>query len=292
MPMRLDTMTVLTAPSRIEESITAKPSIECRLCDGLATPLFEQRVLGRWDVEYFQCPGCDLIQSEKPTWLAEAYSSAICAADTGAIQRNYLTAELTTAVAWVLGIKPHSPCCDYGGGHGVLVRLMRDRGFDFRLLDRYAANLFARGFEADPSTSFEMVTAFEVFEHFDDVAKELSNVFASRPAVVLAGTMLHHGHEPGWWYYTPSTGQHIAFYSQKTMQFVARRFGYAVSGSRAYTLFIRQDAGVAKWRIALARWLVRKSKGNATNGWVKALLKMGPRFESRTLGDCGLLNLP
>ena len=37
---------------------------------------------------------------------------------------------------------------DYGAGTGLLVRAMRDSGCDFRTFDRYAKNVFARGFEA------------------------------------------------------------------------------------------------------------------------------------------------
>ncbi len=49
----------------------------------------------------------------------------------------------------------------------MFVRLMRDNGFDFYRSDRQCENLFAKGFEAslDVSPSYELLTAFEVFEH-------------------------------------------------------------------------------------------------------------------------------
>ena len=81
----------------------------CRLCHGPTAFLFCQRVLHRHDVPYFRCANCDLIQSEEPWWLGEAYSSAICSFDTGAIARNMLV-RLTTAIAWLLNITPQSKC--------------------------------------------------------------------------------------------------------------------------------------------------------------------------------------
>jgi hypothetical protein len=276
-------MTTLAAPQL---------AAACRLCGAPASPIFRQTILDRHDAAYFQCAVCDLIQTEPPYWLDEAYASALCAADTGAIHRNLLTADLTTALARLLGLTPRSRCLDYGGGHGVFVRMMRDRGFDFRLHDRYAENLFAPGFEADPGAPFDLVTAFEVVEHFADVATDLKRLFGSRPRCLLISTQLHRGHEPGWWYYTPHTGQHIAFYSEKTMRRIAGDFGYRVAGSRAYTLFIRDDSEIAAWRITLAQRLIRSSRGDRSNVWILALAHLAPPFPSRTISDSDRLMPP
>jgi hypothetical protein len=248
--------------------------------------LFQCVVLKKYPVGYFRCPECDLIQTERPTWLDEAYAKAICASDTGAINRNVLTCRLTMAVARLLGITPASRCLDFGGGHGVFVRMMRDRGLRFEWSDVYAKNLFAVGFEGRAADTYDLVTSFEVLEHLVDVSGELNSLFAGRPAAVLVGTMLHRGHEPGWWYYSPHTGQHVAFYSSQTMSHVAARFGYSAAGSRAHTLFIRNDAPIAPWRRRWAEALVRRSKGNATHRWVAAMEWALPRFPALTEADC------
>ena len=60
---------------------------------------------------------------------------------------------------------------DWAGGHGVLVRLMRDAEFDFYWQDRYAQNLFARGFEWGADSGLQpatLATAIEVLEHAPD----------------------------------------------------------------------------------------------------------------------------
>lgn len=231
--------------------------IPCRLCGGETTHFMEARVLTRHDVRYFRCAACDLIQSELPHWLDEAYGSAISALDTGAIQRNTFTARLTLAVGTALGLDPSERCLDFGGGCGVLTRMMRDAGWHFTWSDKYGPNLFARGFEGDPAQSHELVTAFEVFEHLSDVRGELANLFAPRPRVVLASTVLHDG-QPSrdWWFFGFGHGQHVAFFSAKTMRLIARDFGYEVIAAPSRTLFIRRDIAIPAWRRALAARLL------------------------------------
>jgi predicted RNA-binding Zn-ribbon protein involved in translation (DUF1610 family) len=125
-------MTTLT----IADPTATATTVPCRLCGTESPSIFRQQILNRWDAAYYQCPRCDLIQTDEPQWLSQAYAAPIAAMDTGAIERNRLTADLTTAVACTLGITPDSPCLDFGGGNGVFVRMMRDRGFNFRLSDR------------------------------------------------------------------------------------------------------------------------------------------------------------
>jgi len=280
-------MTLMAETSSLQPHAADDPAtIPCRLCGASASGLFQNVVLNKYPVSYFRCAECDLIQTEQPDWLDEAYATAICASDTGAINRNVLTARLTSALARVLGLTPASRCLDFGGGHGVFVRMMRDRGFRFEWFDAYAKNLFAIGFDGRAADQCDLITSFEVLEHLVDVSGELNAIFAGRPAAVLVSTMLHRGHEPGWWYYSPHTGQHVAFYSRQTMNHIAARFGYSAAGSRAYTLFIRNDAPFARWRRRWAEGLVQRSKGNSTNRWVKAMEWLLPNLPALTESDC------
>lgn len=231
-------------------------NVPCPLCNGSARDLGTQRVLGRHDVAYAECTSCRLIFTEKPYWLAEAYAHAISQLDTGAVERNQICARLTLMVSAALGLSPHARCLDFGGGHGVFVRMMRDRGLDFSWYDAHAENLYARGFEGTPDQPSALVTAFEVVEHFAEPAADWARVFAARPETVLVGTVLHHGHEPGWWYYLLESGQHVAFYAVETMSLLADRFGYEVEAGPEYTLFLRRDRAPSRARRALLRRLI------------------------------------
>ena len=57
---------------------------------------------------------------------------------------------------------------NYAGGYGIFTRMMRDIGFDFYWLDKYADNLLTNGFEYNKKIhkKIEAITSFESFEHF------------------------------------------------------------------------------------------------------------------------------
>lgn len=237
-------------------SVSRQPvaAARCRLCGSEAPTVVRQRLLGKYDVDYQLCPECELMQTEPPYWLDEAYAQAISQLDTGAMQRNERDSRLTAVLARLLGVQGF--CLDYGGGHGVFVRMMRDLGFDFRWFDRYAENLYARGFEGTLDEHHQLVTAFEVIEHLADVRGDLETIFAARPDHLLVGTLLHSGHQDGWWYYMLESGQHVAFYSAKTLQWIADKFGYTMIAAPEYSLFSRRETTAGAVKRALIRRLL------------------------------------
>jgi hypothetical protein len=257
----------------------------CRLCDAPAEFAVRQTVLRKYPVAYFRCPRCDLLQTEKPYWLAEAYDDRVAILDTGAVDRNLLCADLVQVIAWLLGVGPEQRCLDIGGGSGLLVRLMRDRGLDFRWADKFAANLYARGFEGDAAATRDLVTAFEVFEHFDDVKGEVERLFFPRHRFVLASTFLHRGHRDDWWYYVPEVGQHIAFYSRDTMRFLGETFGYDAICGPAFTLFARRNELPARRQRTIQRILDQHRYRQAQSPWVARLLRRCPAHPSRVESD-------
>src|SRR5947209_12385843 len=87
----------------------------CRLCGAQSRLVCSQEVLYRYRVGYYQCPTCDLLQTQRPFWLEEAYNAALSALDTGAISRTMLCTDLTRALAAMLRMNPSDPCIDFGG---------------------------------------------------------------------------------------------------------------------------------------------------------------------------------
>jgi len=202
-------------------------------------------VLGRHDVRYYRCPACGFIQTETPYWLAEAYSSAITRSDLGLVSRNLLCARLTPLVIVTL-FDRRARFLDYGGGYGLFVRLMRDQGFDFYRHDRYAENLFAAGFDAAdrPAAGYELVTAFEVFEHLVEPRAEMEQMLAySRH--ILFSTRLTPEPAPdlqSWWYYGLDHGQHVALYSRQALRVLGQQFGLRLySCGRDWHLFTEKN---------------------------------------------------
>jgi hypothetical protein len=187
-------------------------------------------VLNKYKVSYFLCENCGLVQTEEPYWLEEAYSSAISNTDTGILSRNLdLMKKLTVTLLYLFGknAKKYS-YLDYGGGYGILVRLMRDIGFDFYWDDKYAQNLFAKGFEYTRKESINAVTAFEVFEHLADPKELIGQAFRRVKCDTIIFSTLLYGEKPpppeDWWYYSFESGQHISFYNIKTLKYLANYF--------------------------------------------------------------------
>lgn len=167
------------------------------------------------------------------------------------MSRNLINCEITSAVLNLL-FPEVSDAVDFGAGHGVLVRLMRDRGFNFFWMDLHATNDYARGFEYTGSASVDFLTAFEVLEHLVDPVVELSKLM-HRSENVLVSTFVVPEPVPGlsdWWYYMQSSGQHISFYTEESLRRLAARFKRNLLSVGSYHLFTKEPQSSLKYRMA------------------------------------------
>lgn len=107
--------------------------------------------------------------------------------------------------------------------------MMRDIGYNWMWMDKYAPNLLARGFEYQNGEECELVTAFELFEHFVEPGKEVEALFKLSDNILFSTLLydkeLSYKGFSEWWYYVPEAGQHIAFYSEKTCRYIAADYG-------------------------------------------------------------------
>jgi hypothetical protein len=199
--------------------------ISCRLCGGKLAEKFRRRGLQGIDIIYFECMNCGSLQTQEPTWLCEAYArSNLTDVDVGAAQRVLANQAFVLIAAKLLQLQT---ILDFGGGDGLLCRLLRDRGLDALMLDDHATPTYARLFEGSLTRSYDLITAFEVFEHLPHPSVSLAALFQTKPRFIIASTELYSGQDASWWYLAPLQGQHVFFYSSSALRWLASRYRYS-----------------------------------------------------------------
>ncbi|WP_244242817.1 class I SAM-dependent methyltransferase [Leptospira bouyouniensis] len=257
--------------------------IKCRLCGSDATLVKSDLLyLKKFNANLYQCNYCKMLQLDFVNWLDFAYSESISITDTGLVQRNIMLAKRVLVLLSVINLKNLFPVflyrifkkylkifaaksikpfkskiLDFGGGYGLLVRLLRDAGFDAYWNDLYTENLLAKGFEKN-SGYYEVLLSFEVLEHLENPKFELDKIFKEFSPNFFITTTLSYGNEvpnENWWYYSFETGQHITFYNQETFNVIASIYGYHYfSVDETFHIFSKQ-----KINKELIRFYVQRS---------------------------------
>ncbi|MBD5771122.1 class I SAM-dependent methyltransferase [Marinomonas colpomeniae] len=199
------------------------------------------------------------MQTEEPYWIDEAYSAALSVSDTGVMSRNH---EFNKVASLIFGLFHDKNDCflDYGGGYGIFVRLMRDKGYDFYWYDKYADNLVARGFEGDINKlRYAGVTSFENFEHFVNPLEDIEAIFKLTDFVLFSTTLVSTPapHPDKWWYYCLEHGQHVSIFSYKSLEFIAKKYNYFLA-SNGKDLHILSKKKIPKYIFFIER-IIRKS---------------------------------
>lgn len=199
--------------------------MNCKICENKSTFFAEAKILFKYNINYFLCSDCGFIQTEEPYWLEEAYRDAIKFSDVGLLKRNFELTNPTNNIIYKFFNK-NSKFIDYGAGYGVFVRLMRDKGYDFYWQDIYSKNLYATDFEYSKNTKYEMLTAYEVFEHLPDPIQGVEDMLKFSDSILFSTYLvpISNPKPDEWWYFGPDHGQHVSLYSKKSLELLAKKF--------------------------------------------------------------------
>lgn len=232
----------------------------CSVCGQPMRQVFRGTILQHCDVAYFRCPGCEFLCTETPYWLEEAYSEAIAATDVGLVERNrVMSSRIAASLFFALQLSADERVLDVAGGYGLLVRMLRDYGIDCFWQDKYCQNIFAQSFEWLEPTSVpaKAVTAIEVMEHLESPLKFIRDVMKQTGArSFLFTTELYEGAPPdpeAWWYYSLETGQHVSFYTRKTLETMAAALDMRFMTCRGLHLFSKDSVSPWIFRLAAGR---------------------------------------
>lgn len=223
--------------------------MKCKICTAQAKIIFSARVMNKNDVEYFHCDDCEYLFTENPYWLDEAYERAINISDTGIISRNQHFTKFLSSIIYFLFDK-NGKYLDYAGGFGLFTRMMRDVGFDFYWHDLYCENIFSPGFEINIKNEnhFELISAFEVFEHLTDPVDEIKKMLQVSNTIIFSTEILPKPvpKPDDWWYYAFEHGQHISFYSLRTLEFLADKFDLNLYTSAIFFIMTKRSLSATK----------------------------------------------
>ncbi len=206
-------------------------NVLCKICRKRAQFLFSGTALHKYTAKYYKCMECDFLFIENHHWLDEAYGDAIANLDVGVVQRNINFSSIVPDIIEGYFDKGRK-FLDFAGGYGLFVRMMRDKGLDFYRQDRYCQNIFAKRFDIkdlEPGNrEFELITAFEVFEHMENPMEQISKLFTMTDTIVFSTEIQPSDNIKSvddWWYFIPETGQHISFFSEKSLNILAYNIG-------------------------------------------------------------------
>lgn len=114
---------------------------------------------------------------------------------------------------------------DYGGGAGKLAGLLREQGIACDNFDPYfAAGAVPPG---APEGGYDVVTAFEVFEHSRDplaTARDALRWLAPEGVLLFSTHLQPRRPDPDWWYIAPRNG-HVSIHSAASLDALAHRLG-------------------------------------------------------------------
>ncbi len=205
---------------------------KCRYCC-TETVFFCSAPILKYVGEYFKCPSCGSVQVANPFWLEEAHAEAISQFDTGLVSRCLSASKLIALTLYLEG-RSCSSGIDWGGGTGLLTRMLRDLGFNAKNFDPYATPVHSVGFNVGVSSAEEtscFVIATECLEHLVNPRQDLQNVVATKEYFFFTTEIIPKDTpDPNlcdWWYYMPESGQHITFASSEGILRLGGDFGFA-----------------------------------------------------------------
>ena len=223
--------------------------MDCKICSSTTKLFGTARILRKYEASFYRCDLCGFMQTEDPYWLDESYSKTITTSDIGLISRNLTLAQTTKKIILTFH-QSNGQFIDYGGGYGMFVRLMRDAGYDFYRYDPMCENLFSAGFEASSGTRYDLLTAWEVFEHLVDPLADIEKMASFSDEILFSTQLLPIDPPPlgDWWYYGLEHGQHVSFYTRPALELIAQKFGMQLAYSKGALHWFRKKT-VSRWSV-------------------------------------------
>lgn len=190
-------------------------------------------LLGNNPIEYYFCRSCGFtFAPNMHKWTTKQFSASIYNSEYVKIDPDYLYIRPTNNAEDLLKTFKefqYIKHLDYGGGSGLLSNILREHSWDSSTYDPFSSQSSLKELVSSIGLKFNLITAFEVFEHSNNPKKllhEISSLLSSK-GILIFSTMLSDKYikekEPlNWWYASPRNG-HISLYSQRSLRELAQQ---------------------------------------------------------------------
>ncbi len=182
------------------------------------------------NIDYYICKECDFLYSpEICAWKKAVFESRIYNSDYSKYDPEYLEKRPKDNFKFLAkqfgGNHEKISHLDYGGGNGALTKMLNEHGINSQNFEPFSSN------PVFPASKFNLITAFEVFEHVPDPNQIMVNIskLLDDTGIFISTTSVSDGHinfgkALDWWYVAPRNG-HICIYSEKSLKILANRYG-------------------------------------------------------------------
>lgn len=184
-------------------------------------------------VYYARCGHCGFcFAPELMSWGWEQFEAKIYNAEYVSVDPDFIKIrphENASTLHSIFGDQAHLfKHLDYGGGSGLLSKLLSQLNWQSTSGDPF----MDRQLDMAQLGKFDLITAFEVFEHVPDVQQLMSNLHSllAPNGIVLFSTSLSDGNihpkkRLDWWYASPRNG-HISLFSMQSLAILAQAKGF------------------------------------------------------------------
>ncbi|MGE5384808.1 MAG: class I SAM-dependent methyltransferase [Betaproteobacteria bacterium] len=184
-------------------------------------------------VYYFVCRTCGFCFAPKfSTWSQEDFKRNIYNDEYAIVDPGYIESRprdnAENMKAMFPEFSPNLRHLDYGGGEGLLSSILKRYAWNSESYDPIIDN----SSDALPKLGkFDLITAFEVFEHVSDLDRLMTDLNLSLidDGIILFSTLLSDGNIDGdritWWYASPRNG-HISLFSKQSLTILANKYKF------------------------------------------------------------------
>ena len=203
----------------------------CRICEAELIPSWKTQIRDRFKTRYYRCPTCGSLQLHGLEWLRDAYwGDTSIRHDEGRFRRNKIVYNFLDHIMHTSFKGIDIRLLDYGSGEEAILSSIVQKHND--RVETHNYDPYFNKMSSIPNGRFNIIMCIEVMEHLKNVDAFFEHIRSKihRNGIVVCSTNLFmpsgpKAHTKSWSYLTPEIGQHITFWSKKSLRYMRKVIG-------------------------------------------------------------------